>query len=53
MFRSLLVRQDDFVNCTIEDLFLPTLHEAGTNDPWALYLTHRYRFLFDGTSAAP
>jgi len=52
VFRSLLVRPNDFVNRTIEDLFLPTLREAGADDPWASYLTERYCFLSDGASLA-
>ncbi|OPF90302.1 hypothetical protein I8G32_02517 [Rhodopseudomonas palustris] len=52
LFRSLLVRPNDFVDRTIEELFLPTLREAGEDDPWASYLTRRYRFLSDVASNA-
>lgn len=52
VFRSLLVRPNDFVNRTIEDLFLPILLEAGADDPWASYLTERYCFLSDSASLA-
>jgi hypothetical protein len=45
VFKSLLVRPEDFVNCYTEELFGPLLAEIGPGDPWRDYLVGRYRFL--------
>ncbi len=47
VFRSLLVRPDDFVARSTEELFGPLVSELGEEDDWALYLSSRYAFLVD------
>ena len=47
VFRSLLIRPDDFVNRSTEDLFGPYIAELAQSDPWSAYLARRYAFVFD------
>ena len=44
VFRSLLVRPEDFVSRSTESLFGPIVAKLG-DDEWASYLAHRYPFL--------
>jgi hypothetical protein len=44
VFRSLLVRPQDFVSASIEAVFGPVLARHA-NEDWAAYLTARYPFI--------
>jgi hypothetical protein len=44
VFRNMLVDSDAFVSRTIEQVFGPLVTELA-EDPWAIYLAHRYTFL--------
>ena len=50
VFQSLLVRPDDFVSVSTEDLFDPILPDGATLDARAEYLRQRYAFLSDRTN---
>jgi len=53
VFRSLLVRPDDFIARSTESLFGPIVADvlaADPGDPWAGYLNRRYAFMADGGS---
>lgn len=53
VFRSLLVRPDQFVNRSTEELFRPLVDDAGFGDEWGRYIAARYRFVFDDPASAP
>jgi hypothetical protein len=44
VFRSLLVRPDDFTSVSTEELFGPLVAELGESDAWTAYLDRRYGF---------
>lgn len=48
IFRSLLVRPEDFTAATVEDAFGPTI-QARMAEPWAAYLAERYRIAGEAT----
>jgi hypothetical protein len=50
VFRSLLVRPDDFVSRSTEELFGLLVAELGDKDDWSAYLNRRYAFLADATA---
>ena len=52
VFRSLLVRPDDFVSRSTETLFAPLLVSSKGGDDWATYLARRYAFLADAAPPA-
>ena len=46
VWKQLLVKQQDFISRTTEELFSPLVDAADANDgPWASYLRTRYKFL--------
>jgi hypothetical protein len=50
VFRKLLVRPDDFVSRSTEDVFGQLVAEFGNADEWSNYLARRYAFLRDATT---
>lgn len=48
-FAATLVRPEDFISRTTEQIFGPVLRES-PDDPWAAYLLKRYRFLTVGAA---
>lgn len=50
-FSAVLLRPDDFIGRTAEQMFAPLVAEL-TDDPWAAYLADRYAFLSPGAAQA-
>ena len=45
VFRELLMRPDDFISRSTEEVFGPLISEIGDGDEWSSYLARRYSFL--------